>query len=366
MKDDKKQPDEMLTKKIYQRIKRHLLLISLNILLWAGLGALGAWHFMTYYSAEAVVMHREDIQKNLPGNLAINTMSIATAQDSITLPAHLQAIKANLGLNLTPKDIEGMITVLNPHHDSHFIRIIVKSDTAHLAVDIANALAKIAVKSSHEFTKRQLQQELENFTLLLEEDSQKLTLQSKSVADFQKSHQFFETLSDSSSLFGQLMDARTKYEAAVMHYNSLAIEYETLKQENNPLLFAGEIIHLQGKVRAAQKVKQDLATHLDEMEKKFDGYPQKHAAFTKLRDQKKLLEDRVQALTKSAEELKLMINNPQGGLELYQTAEKAFLLHDQWWVALLPILGFFFGLASSLALVYLTTHHRASEITEKI
>lgn len=428
------------TKKLYLGIPRHLLAIALSILICGALGALATWYLLTHYKAESVLIYQEDLPKTLPGGISMNNMSLATALDLITLPAHFQAVKSILGLNLSLKEIEEMVQVPVPRNNSHLIRIVCKSDNPNLAVDIVNTLAKIAVKSSVEFTQKQLQSQIDNFKSQLDEVNQKLTKELKSIEEFKKSHQYFEMTADYTTLVTQVMEARAKLQAATLRYNSLVVEYENLKREignipgelesrgggmvgggssENPIngriysLEASlaearakyapsnpkikvleeelkllkekmkgtktkdgtyepsyernpskerlniELMRMQGKVRSAQKVKQDLSMALIEMEKDMENLPSEQITFSKLLDAKKITEEQVQFLTKALETIQLMMNVPKGSLELYELAEKGKPLRDSWWVQFLPLLGAIMGFLLGIFLAI------ALEMTDK-
>jgi len=115
-----------------------------------------------------------------------------------------------------------------------------------------------------------------------------------------------------------------------------------------------ELMRMQGKVRSAQKMKQDLSTSLAQMEKQMENLPAEQITFSKLLDAKKITEEQIQFLTKALETIQLMNNVPKGSLELYQLAEKAKPLRDAWWVNILPLLGalggFLFGLIWAVGL----------------
>ncbi len=414
------------TRKIYLGIQRHLFLIGCCIILSAALGTFAAWYYMTHFTAESVVLYQEDLPKTLPGNIAMNNMSLATALDLITLPTHFQAIKTILGLNLTTKQIARLVDIPTPRNNSHFLRITVKSNNPHLSIDIANTLAQVAVKSSVDFTQRQLHAELDNFKNQLSNSTQILSSKLKEIEDFKKMHQYLEMTADYVSLISELLEARSKLETANLHYNSLVVEYENLKRNisslpaeiestatssNSPLgnplharintveatlleaktrltaenpkvkvleselkdlkeriknpkdkeadayntrnfnkdRLSLELIRMQGKVRSAQKIKEDLTIALAEKEKKLENLPQEQIAFAKLLSAQKITEEQVQFLSKSIETLQLMLNVPQGSLEVYQLAEKSTNLKENWWVPLLPLLGLVVGLFMGLS-----------------
>ena len=216
-------------------LQRHLIAIAVCILLFSCLGGLLTYYLLTTYKAEAVVLYQEDLPKTLPGGITLNNPSLTTALDLISLPANYQAVIAQLGLNLNTKQMEKMIDVPLPARNSHLIRIIATSDNPNLAVDIANSLAKVAVKRSQDFFSLQLQEEVNNFKNQLDEVNQRLTKELQEIENFKKAHRYFEMTADYSTLISQLTNARNKVQAANLKYNSLLVEYENLKRESATL-----------------------------------------------------------------------------------------------------------------------------------
>ncbi len=218
-------------RKLYLGIQRHLFIITFLTLLSVGLGSYATWYNLTHYRAEAVVLFQEDLPKTLPGGITLNNLSVATALDLITLQSHFQAVKSVLGLDLSVKELEKMVEVPLPRNNSYLIRIICKSDNPNLSIEIANTLARIAVKSSREFNQKQLQEELENFKKQLADSSLEMTTELKEIEEFKKSHQYFEMTADYASTVNQITDARSKVQSANLRYNSLLVEYQNLKRE---------------------------------------------------------------------------------------------------------------------------------------
>lgn len=114
-----------------------------------------------------------------------------------------------------------------------------------------------------------------------------------------------------------------------------------------------ELIRMQGRVRAAQKRKQDLAEKLENLEKLVSELPALQVAFSKLLQQKSLTEEQIAYLTKSIETLQLLTNSPKGSLELYQKAIESKPSRESIIVYLLPFAGLFFGFGSGLGLAFL-------------
>jgi uncharacterized protein involved in exopolysaccharide biosynthesis/Mrp family chromosome partitioning ATPase len=218
------------TRKLSLGIQRHLLVIFSCMVLGTILGGYIAYHQLTHFTADAVVLYKEDLPKTLPGGVTLNNPTLNTAVDLIALDANFQAIIGQLGLNLNYKQLAGMIDVPKPFNNSHLVHIFAKSNNPNLAVDIANALAKIAVKRSQDFYSQQLQAELNNFKSQLNQVNQKLSQELKDIESFKKEHQYFEMTADYVTLINQLTSARNKLQSANLRFNSLYVEYENLKK----------------------------------------------------------------------------------------------------------------------------------------
>lgn len=403
------------TKKLFLGVQRHLGLAIASMILFGLLGGWGTYHFLTTYKAQAVVLYQQDIPKTLPGGYLLSNFTLPTVLDLIKLRSNFQAIKSMLGLDLSLKELEAMVDVSTPRNNSDLIHITARGDNQNLVIDIANTLAKLVVKTSQEFYRRQLQTALDNFKNELEIIRQRLALQVQEIEDFKKSYQYFEMNAEYAGLLAQLNEARTKYDNSALRYNSLLVEYENLKREaanlpperasaldlqSNPLqsrvlglqtalaearakytkdnpkikLLENEIndllkqlknaniqnrlrepnstkeklnielMRMQGRVRAAQKIKQDLALNLSKIEKQLANLPSQQMAFSKLLHAKQITEEQMKFLNNAVESTQLMINVPRGSIELYQLAEKALPLREGLFIELLPIIGMIFGL----------------------
>lgn len=395
--------------KIISGLNRHLGLILLSTLLCGALGAWAAWYYTHNYRAEAVVVYQEDLPKTIPGGIALTNLSLATAVDLITLPTNFQAVKAVLGLDMSAKQIENSVQVPTPKLNSHLIRVITKSDNPHLAADISNTLAKISVKNSQDFQQRQLQAQLDNFKDQLNQALLRMAVEQKEIEEFKTKHQYFEMTADYATLLNELVTLRSKLQSSTLNYNSLLVEYENLKSEQGKLDYgldarntytdplqtrintlesslaearskyapanpkvkimeeelkallekakqssekgdriSPDLVKLQGKVRSAQKVKQDLTMAVAKLEKDLETLPSEQGAFSTLLQNNKITQDEVQFLHQSIDTIQLMINVPKGNLELYQLADKPKPLKDSWIIPLLPLLGLGFGLLLGL------------------
>lgn len=113
-----------------------------------------------------------------------------------------------------------------------------------------------------------------------------------------------------------------------------------------------EAMRMDGKVRSAQKMKEDLSLTVAQLEKEIGNLPAKQITFAKLLHSKQITEDELKYLNKAVDTTQLMINVPKGSIELYNYADKAKPLRDSLFVYLLPLLGFLLGagLGSLLAI----------------
>lgn len=217
-------------RKLYLGIQRHLILILISALFCTGLGCLATYYQLTHYKANAAILFKQNTPTDLPVGITLTNPTLTTALDLITLEANYQAVIGQLGLNFGEKQLAKMIDVPTPTNNSHLIHIIAKSDHTNLAVDIANALAKIAVKRSQDFYAQQVQAELNNFKSQLYDVNQRLVKELYEIETFKKEHQYFEMTADYVSLISQLNEARNKLQEANLRYNSIAVEYENLRK----------------------------------------------------------------------------------------------------------------------------------------
>lgn len=244
---------------------RHLFLIIFVSLLGLGLGSWGAWYSLNHYKAEAILLFQDDLPKTLPGGLPLNNLSAPTALDLITLPANLQTVQSLLGLDISDKELEQMVTVPQPRNLSHLIHVICRTDHPNLSIEIANALAKTAVKSSRQMQQRQLETVLRTYTKQFDEANLQLARELSEIESFKKTHRYFEMAEDFSALNGRIAEARTKLQNAILQSNNLAIEFQNLKREADQMPmeilaegapkvdpWQGQIVALQGNLAEAK------------------------------------------------------------------------------------------------------------------
>lgn len=111
-----------------------------------------------------------------------------------------------------------------------------------------------------------------------------------------------------------------------------------------------ELMRMLGKVRSAQKIKQDLAVGMEKLEKQAVNLPSQQMAFVKLLQNKEITEEQIKFLNNAVESTQLLLNVPKGSLELYQLADRAVPSKESILYKLLPIIGLLFGLAFGIGL----------------
>lgn len=104
-----------------------------------------------------------------------------------------------------------------------------------------------------------------------------------------------------------------------------------------------ELLHLKGRVKSAEKVKEKVEQRLKNIEKRLQSLPVKQMELVKLLQLKDITEEQIRYLARAGETTQLMVNMPKGSVQLYQLAQKAFPWKEGLWVDLLPLIGFLFG-----------------------
>ncbi len=220
-------------RKVFQGIWRHLFLVALCMALWGGLGIGAAYKILQTYQAESMVLFNldQDSTRGMEGGFNLTNLSLATVLDTIVLPRHFEAVQSSLGLELDPEAIKGMVAVPIPANNSNVLRIIVKGDNPSLVVDIANALAKISVQSSQDFTRRQLKMALDNYRAQLAVVQRTLALQIQDIENFKIANQYFEMDPENSSVLDQVLAMREVRNKAALEYSRTMVQYDHLRQQ---------------------------------------------------------------------------------------------------------------------------------------
>ncbi len=174
------------------------------------------------------------------------------------------------------------------------------------------------------------------------------------------------------ALESALVDARMKYSKDNPRLKALEDEMKQLRQsfggnfpidttvgiedkgETMPMRdhMQLDLMRLQGRVRSAQKMKEELTNALTQLSKEMENLPNQQVAFSRLLQGKEILDEQVTFLNNSIDLTQLLLNNPRGSLGLYQLADKAYPLKEAWWVKIFPLLAGFFGFLVGLALSF--------------
>ncbi|NGX42080.1 MAG: putative tyrosine-protein kinase YveL [Chlamydiae bacterium] len=225
------------TRKLFLGLRKHLSFILLCMGIFALFGLYATYMFLNTYKADAVVLYQgeKSASKELEGGLTITNLTLATVIDMIKQPKNLENVRAILGLDLAPKEIAGMIQVQTPKNNSSLIRIVAKGDNPNLVIDIANTLAKVAVKTTQEFTQNQLKMALANYQTQAAIVRQTLASQIQDIENFKTTHQYLEMEPEHSIFLTQLEDSRKSRDVANVEYDTHLIQYENLKREMESL-----------------------------------------------------------------------------------------------------------------------------------
>lgn len=224
-------------------LQRHILLIILSALLLAALGVYISYRLAKTYKAEAILLYQEDKPKVSAEGQALISFSMLTTIDMIKLASNFETVKTILGLDIPTTELQKMVTVPVPSESTSFIRIDAKSENPTLAVDLVNTLAKVVTKNTQDFYQTQLAVQKDVFKKLAGEVQEKLAIQSKQIEQFKKENQYYETNPEHSSVLAEIAELRSKLLNASLLYNSLIVEYDSLKSEseNIPEHFISEI-----------------------------------------------------------------------------------------------------------------------------
>ncbi len=132
-----------------------------------------------------------------------------------------------------------------------------------------------------------------------------------------------------------------KQRSATGESKSNHVEKNTFKDKLNI-----ELMHMQGKVRSTQMIKEMASNKVALLEKQLEKIPSRQMAFMKLIQKQYFTEQNLQNLLKTKDFLQLKKEVPEGNIVIYQLALEAKPLNDAWWVYILPIIGIFIGFLS--------------------
>jgi len=113
-----------------------------------------------------------------------------------------------------------------------------------------------------------------------------------------------------------------------------------------------ELLQLEGKVKSAKQTQDDLAVVYAGYQKEMVNLPAKQMAFAKLLQARQSTEDELKSLTSAVETTQLMMNIPQGSLELYSLAQSADPWKNSLFIYLLPLLSALFGALLGIGIAF--------------
>lgn len=113
-----------------------------------------------------------------------------------------------------------------------------------------------------------------------------------------------------------------------------------------------ERMHLQGKVRSAQKVKQEVAIQAAKLDQELDRLPAAQITMNKLLKNKRFLEEQIHFLSNAVDNIQLLLKSPRGTVMVYRLSEKATQVKENWWIDFLPLIGGLFGFGVGLAFAF--------------
>ncbi|MDP1835608.1 MAG: AAA family ATPase [Chlamydiales bacterium] len=217
--------------KIYRGILRRLWLVFATSILFAfGFGFFGQY-LQSIYVADSYLMFETGSDRTLPEGFPLGHFTMASAVEMVTLPAHLNAVRSILGLELTEQQLLKMIDVKPPMGDSNLINIQVSADNPSLAMDIANTLATVVVKDAQDFAKRQLKAAYDYLSAQSQSTRDKIDQKIQEIATFRKEHPFMEVTPDGLVVTRGIQDTEKRLQDATASYNALLIEFENLRRE---------------------------------------------------------------------------------------------------------------------------------------
>ncbi|MCB1119065.1 MAG: hypothetical protein KDK65_03810 [Chlamydiia bacterium] len=223
--------DRIDKKRLIMGAKKRWMWIVASTVLFAALGGMGTYHFLTTYRAEAILVFQKDENKSLPGGIPISNVNLVTAMDMVTVPSNLMTLTKLYNLKVGLKDLYQRIRVSPPRVSSDLIRVEVSDKNPEKAVRMANSLAEIAVKNCREFSRNQLRDAIANYADQLNLVTNLAHEHMAEIETFKQTHPHFEFDEKSSSLMTQLNEAKKELQSVTLSYNQQMVEYENLKGE---------------------------------------------------------------------------------------------------------------------------------------
>lgn len=217
-------------KKILRGFIRYIWVIIALTVLGAVLGSYFYYILTQKSKAEAVLVYQQEgVQPDTA--YQIIHLSMASAVEMATLPVHLKAVKSILGLEYSIEELQEMIKVEPPLRESNLFTISVVASKPALAIDIANTLAQVVVKSSQDMNREQWQKVYAYYANQNRELRAKLDEQVATLADYRQKNRFLGMDVTSSASLQDLRNAELELEKVKIEYTRYSAEYENLKHE---------------------------------------------------------------------------------------------------------------------------------------
>ncbi len=218
-------------RKLLRGILRHLGIILICMVIGGAIGGYLSYRLLHTFSAESILIYSAPQRGQSDERYQILHLTPSSALEMITLPIQLKAVKSILGLDLSIEDLKKMITVDYPGHDSNLISISVKANNPSLAIDIANTLANVVMKSTQDLIQKQWQGAYSYFKSQQEILRQKAEDQTKQIAEYRKKYHFLGMDIASSSTLTDMRNTQLKLDASNEEYTRMLVEYENLTRE---------------------------------------------------------------------------------------------------------------------------------------
>lgn len=223
--------------KLFHGLQRHILLIVTCMGLCGAFGVYITHKLKSTYKAESIVIYQQSREspETVVGIQKFQNLTLATVLDMIKIPKNLETVKTELGLQIPNSALSSMISVPVPRNDSNLIRIVVKNKNPEMAAKIANALAKASVKSAQDFMRLQMTVVLNGYESQLADTQRKLGGQLQEIEDFKNQNQIFDMDPFHSSFLARIESAIKKKDQANLEHDSVAAQYDALKQQSESL-----------------------------------------------------------------------------------------------------------------------------------
>lgn len=217
--------------KVLRGMQRFIPLIAVSTLLFGFIGGIYTWHNLTTYTATAYLLyHDKVIEKSDNFDFNVSELTLPTAMELILNPAHLEAIKSVLGLDISSGDLANNLEVPAPKNKSNVIQVVAVGDNPNLAVDIANTLARISVRSATDYLQSQFTKSLNTYKKEIDDVKLELAKENQEIEKFKQKNQYLEMGADYSMIIKDMVDAKEQLEKAKVEYDSLLVQYENLKR----------------------------------------------------------------------------------------------------------------------------------------